>query len=122
MYESLVGFPGAAPVPIPLHESVGSAFRADEVLDKITSRTRLMIINSPANPTGGVVPKHELDRLVAGLERHPQVAVLSDEIYGEILYDAAEHASLLGYPSIPAGLTLRYSQSKTHSPTGSPLR
>ena len=65
------------------------------MLAKITPRTRLIIINSPANPTGGVVPRAELDRLVAGLERHPQVAVLSDEIYGEILYDGAEHVSLL---------------------------
>src|SRR6266436_8607341 len=80
IYESVIRFSGATPVPIPLHESAGFSFRAEEVLDKITPRTRLMIINSPANPTGGVVAKHELDRLVAGIERHPQVAVLSDEI------------------------------------------
>src|ERR1041384_575337 len=66
-----------------------------------TPRTRLLIINSPANPTGGVVPRSELDRLVAGLERHPHVAVMSDEIYGEILYDGAEHVSLLRYPPDP---------------------
>src|SRR5271166_1084525 len=87
IYESVIRFSGAAPVPIPLYESAGFSFSAAEVLDKITPRTRLIIINSPANPTGGVVPRQELDRLVAGLERHPQVAVLSDEIYGEILYD-----------------------------------
>ena len=68
------------------------------MLAKITPRTRLIIINSPANPTGGVVPKAELDRLVAGLETHPQVAIMSDEIYGEMLYDGAEHTSLLRYP------------------------
>src|SRR5260221_1687552 len=76
IYESVIRFSGAKPVPMPLHESAGFSFRADEVLDQITPRTRLMIINSPANPTGGVVPRHELDRLVAGLERHPQVAIL----------------------------------------------
>ncbi len=64
------------------------------MLDKITPRTRLIIINSPANPTGGIVPRAEFDRLVAGLDHHPQVAILSDEIYGEILYDGAEHVSL----------------------------
>src|SRR6201997_3650991 len=79
IYESVIRFSGAMPVPIPLHESAGFSFSADEVLDKITPRTRLIIINSPANPTGGVVPPHELDRLVAGLDRRPQVAVLSDE-------------------------------------------
>jgi aspartate aminotransferase len=118
IYESVIRFSGATPVPIPLHESAGFSFSADEVLDKITPRTRLMIINSPANPTGGVVPRHEFDRLIAGLERHPQVAVLSDEIYGEILYDGAEHVSLLDYPSIRDRLILLDGWSKTYAMTG----
>ena len=118
IYESVIRFSGARPVPIPLHESAGFSFSADEILDKITPRTRLMIINSPANPTGGVVAKHELDRLVAGLEQHPQVAVLSDEIYGEILYDGVEHLSLLGYPSIRDRLILLDGWSKTYAMTG----
>ena len=118
IYESVIRFSGATPVPMPLYESAGFSFRADEVLAKITPRTRLMIINSPANPTGGVVPRHELDRLVAGLERHPQVAVLSDEIYGEILYDGAEHVSLLGYPSLRDRLILLDGWSKTYAMTG----
>ena len=88
------------------------------MLAKITPRTRLLIINSPANPTGGVVPRAELDRLVAGLERHPQVAVMSDEIYGEILYDGAEHVSLLRYPSIRDRLILLDGWSKTYAMTG----
>ena len=118
IYESVIRFSGATPVPIPLHESAGFSFSAEEVLEKITPRTRLLIINSPANPTGGVVPRHELDRLVAGLERHPQVAILSDEIYGEILYDGAEHVSLLGYPSIRDRLILLDGWSKTYAMTG----
>jgi len=118
IYESVIRFSGATPVPIPLHESAGFSFSADEVLGKITPRTRLIIINSPANPTGGVVPRHELDRLVAGIERHPQVAVLSDEIYGEILYDGAEHWSLLRYPSIRDRLILLDGWSKTYAMTG----
>jgi aspartate aminotransferase len=118
IYESVIRFSGATPVPIPLHESAGFSFSAEEVLDKITPRTRLLIINSPANPTGGVVPRHEFDRLVAGLERHPQVAVLSDEIYGEILYDGAEHTSLLGYPSIRDRVILLDGWSKTYAMTG----
>ncbi len=118
IYESVIRFSGATPVPIPLHESAGFSFSAEEVLEKITPRTRLLIVNSPANPTGGVVPRAELDRLVAGLERHPQVAVLSDEIYGEILYDGAEHVSLLGYPSLRDRLILLDGWSKTYAMTG----
>lgn len=118
IYESVIRFSGAAPIPIPLHEAAGFSFRADEVLGKITPRTRLIIINSPANPTGGVVPRDELDRLVAGLEQHPQVAVLSDEIYGEILYDGAEHWSLLRYPSMRDRLILLDGWSKTYAMTG----
>jgi aspartate/methionine/tyrosine aminotransferase len=64
------------------------------------------------------VPRGELDRLVAGLERHPQVAVLSDEIYGEILYDGAEHVSLLRYPSLRDRLILLDGWSKTYAMTG----
>ena len=118
IYESVIRFSGAVPVPIPLYESAGFSFSAAEVLDKITPRTRLIVINSPANPTGGVVPRAEFDRLVAGLERHPQVAILSDEIYGEILYDGAEHVSLLGYPLIRDRLILLDGWSKTYAMTG----
>ena len=118
IYESVIRFSGAVPVPIPLYESAGFSFSAAEILDKITPRTRLVIINSPANPTGGVVPRAELDRLVAGLEHHPQVALMSDEIYGEILYDGAEHVSLLSYPSIRDRLILLDGWSKTYAMTG----
>jgi aspartate aminotransferase len=118
IYESVIRFSGATPVPIALHESAGFSFSAAEVLDKITPRTRLIIVNSPANPTGGVVPRAEFDRLVAGLEHHPQVAMLSDEIYGEILYDGAEHVSLLNYPSIADRVILLDGWSKTYAMTG----
>src|SRR5438876_2206826 len=118
IYESVIKFSGATPVPVPLYESEGFSFSADELLEKITPRTRLLIINSPANPTGGVVPRKELDRLVTGLEQHPHVAVMSDEIYGEILYDGAEHVSLLGYPSIREQVILLDGWSKTYAMTG----
>ena len=118
IYESVIRFSGATPVPIPLYESAGFSFSAAEVLDKITPRTRLIIVNSPANPTGGIVSRAEFDRLVAGLDHHPQVAILSDEIYGEILYDGAEHVSLLSYPSIRDRLILLDGWSKTYAMTG----
>jgi aspartate/methionine/tyrosine aminotransferase len=118
IYESVIRFSGATPVPVPLYESAGFSFSAEEVLAKITPRTRLLIINSPANPTGGVVPKAELDKLAAGLGRNPHVAVMSDEIYGEILYDGAEHVSLLSYPSIRDQVILLDGWSKTYAMTG----
>jgi len=118
IYESVIRFSGATPVPIALHEAKGFSFSAEEVLAKITPATRLIIVNSPANPTGGVVPKAEFDALVKGLERHPHVAILSDEIYGEILYDGARHTSLLAYPAIQDRLILLDGWSKTYAMTG----
>ena len=118
IYRSLIEWTGATPVPIALHESRGFAFSADEVLGLITPRTRLMIVNSPANPTGGVVPQAELDRLVAGLEHHPQVAVMSDEIYARMCYDGVPHASLTTYPEIADRLILLDGWSKTYAMTG----
>src|SRR3546814_18497718 len=71
--ESVSRYSGAKAVPMRLREENGFAFNADEVLAQITPATRLLIVNSPANPTGGVTPKAEIDKLVTGLERHPQV-------------------------------------------------
>jgi len=118
IYESAIRFSGATPVPIALHENTGFSFSADEVLEKINERTRLIIINSPANPTGGVVQRDELDKLVAGLERHPEVVVLSDEIYSRMVYDNQPHISLLSYPSIKDRLILLDGWSKTYAMTG----
>ena len=102
IYESVINFTGATAVPIALHEATGFSFNADEVLAQITARTRLIILNSPANPTGGIAAADEIDKLVAGLEAWPDVVVLSDEIYSRMLYDNYGHKSLLGYESIPA--------------------
>src|ERR1700681_3052716 len=118
IYESVIRFSGATPVPIELHESRGFSFTAEQVLAKITARTRLLIVNSPANPTGGVVPRAELDKLVKGLAAHPQVAVMSDEIYSEMVYDGAEHVSLLTYPELRDRLILLDGWSKTYAMTG----
>ena len=118
IYESVIKFSGATAVPMPLKEASGFAFDADEVLGLITARTRLIIVNSPANPTGGTVPRAEIDKLVKGLERHPQVAVMSDEIYGQMLYDGREHVSLLTYPSLRDRLILLDGWSKTYAMTG----
>jgi aspartate aminotransferase len=118
IYRSMIEFSGATPVPIKLHESAGFAFSADEVLGQITDRTRLIILNSPANPTGGVVPRSEIDALVKGLEAHPDVAVMSDEIYSCMTYDGLDHVTLMDYPSIRDRLIVLDGWSKTYAMTG----
>lgn len=118
IYESVIRYSGATPVPIPLREENGFAFSADELLASITPRTRLIIINSPANPTGGVTPKAEIDKLVAGLAAYPQVAILSDEIYSQMLYGGRDHVSLLQYPEIRDRLIMLDGWSKTYAMTG----
>jgi len=118
IYESMINFTGAKPVPIRLKEENDFAFDAEEVLEQVNERTRLIILNSPANPTGGVVPRAVLDRFVAGLEEFPKAAVLSDEIYSRLLYDGRPHVSLLEYASIRDRLILLDGWSKTYAMTG----
>ena len=100
IYRSMIEFTGARPVPLPVREENGFAFSAEEALKLMTPETRLVILNSPANPTGGVTPGEEIDKLVAGLARWPNAAILSDEIYGQLTYDGLAHRSLLAYPEI----------------------
>ncbi|WP_417248979.1 pyridoxal phosphate-dependent aminotransferase [Celeribacter sp.] len=118
IYESVIKYSGATAVPYALEEKNGFAFSAEDVLSKITERTRLIIINSPANPTGGVTPKEEIDKLVKGLLDHPHVALMSDEIYSQMLYGGREHVSLLQYPEIRDRLIMLDGWSKTYAMTG----
>jgi len=118
IYRSMIEFTGARPVPVPIREENGFAFSAEETLKLITPQTRLLILNSPANPTGGVTPKAEVDKLVAGLERFPDVAIMSDEIYDQMTYDGEAHVCLLSYPSIRDRLILLNGWSKTYAMTG----
>jgi aspartate/methionine/tyrosine aminotransferase len=118
IYRSMIEFTGARPIPIPIREENGFAFNADETLALITPQTRLIILNSPANPCGGVTPKAEVDKLVAGIALHPQVAIMSDEIYDQMLYDGEQHVSLLAYPEIRDRLIVLNGWSKTYAMTG----
>jgi len=118
IYRSMIEFTGAKPIPVPIREENGFAFSAEETLKLITPRTRLLIVNSPANPTGGVTPKAEVDKLVAGLEKWPDVAIMSDEIYDHMVYDGEIHVCLLSYPSIRDRLILLNGWSKTYAMTG----
>ena len=118
IYRSMIEYSGAAPIPVPVREENGFAFSAEETLRLITPKTRLLILNSPANPTGGVTPKAEVDKLVAGLEKFPDVAVMSDEIYDQMTYDGEAHVCLLSYPSLRERLILLNGWSKTYAMTG----
>src|SRR6516165_8154983 len=118
IYRSMIEFTGARPVPVPIREENGFAFSAEETLRLITPQARLLILNSPANPTGGVTPKVEVDKLVAGLVRFPNLAVMSDEIYDHMVYDGENHVCLLSYPDIRDRLILLNGWSKTYAMTG----
>src|SRR6186997_3067548 len=118
IYRSMIEFTGATPIPVPIREENGFAFSAEETLKLITPRTRLLIVNSPANPTGGVTPKAEVDKLIAGLEKWPDVTIMSDEIYDHMVYDGETHVCLLSYPSIRDRLILLNGWSKTYAMTG----
>lgn len=118
IYRSMIEFTGANPIPIPIREENAFAFSAEETLSLITDKTRLIILNSPANPCGGVTPADQIDALVKGLEAHPNVAIMSDEIYDQMTYDNEKHISLLQYPSIRDRLIVLNGWSKTYAMTG----
>ena len=118
IYRSMIEYTGATPIPVPILEENGFAFSADETLALITPRTRLLILNSPANPTGGVTPRAGIEKLVKGLAQHPNVAILSDEIYDVMTYDGEAHCSLLGFPEIRDRLIILNGWSKTWAMTG----
>ena len=109
---------GAKPVPYPIREEKDFGFDAEEVLSLITPATRLIIINSPANPTGGVVSREEITKLAHGLAKHPHVAVLSDEIYSHQVYDGVDFVSFLSFPELRDRTIILDGWSKTFAMTG----
>jgi aspartate/methionine/tyrosine aminotransferase len=118
IYRSMIEFTGAKAIPIKLSQESGFSFSAQPILDNITPKTRLIIINSPANPTGGVVSSDELDKLADGLEKHPNVFILSDEIYSRIIYDNKKFETFLKYEHLRDRIILLDGWSKTYSMTG----
>ncbi|MCY4005699.1 MAG: pyridoxal phosphate-dependent aminotransferase [Rhodobacteraceae bacterium] len=118
IYESMIRFSGARAVPFALEETNGFAFSAEAVLSQINELTRLIIVNSPANPTGGITPKEEIDKFCEGLEGFPHVAVLSDEIYSNMLYGGRQHTSFLQYPALRDRLIMLDGWSKSYAMTG----
>jgi len=117
-YKSMIDYTGAKAISLPHRMENGFSFNADELLSLINDKTRLIILNSPANPTGGVVPDEELRKLSLGLEKFPNVFILSDEIYSRILFDNNQHATLLSYPEIFDKVIVLDGWSKTYAMTG----
>ena len=116
IYRSMIDFAGATAVPIPLREQHAFGLDVDELERLITPRTRLLIVNTPGNPTGGVIPPGDLERIAALAVRH-DLWVLSDEIYSELVFDG-EHASLASFPGMAERTILLDGFSKTFAMTG----
>ena len=117
IYESLTRFVGATPVPIPIRMANDFRLDVDELASLVTPRTRVLVINSPANPTGGVLTRRDLER-IAELAIEHDLWVLADEIYGRILYDGAEHVSIASLPGMAERTIVLDGFSKTFAMTG----
>jgi aspartate/methionine/tyrosine aminotransferase len=117
IYESLTRFVGATPIPIPIRMENDFRLDVEELATLITPRTRLLIINSPANPTGGVLTRSDLER-IAELAQEHDLWVMTDEIYGRILYDGAEHISIASLPGMADRTIVLDGFSKTFAMTG----
>lgn len=116
IYESMINFSGATAVPLPLREENQFEVDVDELRSLITPRTRLLVLNSPANPTGGVLSRDQL-AAIAGLAVEHDLMVLTDEIYSRILYEG-EHVSIATFPGMPERTIILDGFSKTWAMTG----
>jgi aspartate/methionine/tyrosine aminotransferase len=117
IYESLTRFVGANPIPVPIRMEHDFRLDVDELASLVTPRTRVLIINSPANPTGGVLTRSDLERIAELAIRH-DLWVMADEIYGRILYDGAEHVSIASLPGMAERTIVLDGFSKTFAMTG----
>jgi aspartate aminotransferase len=117
IYESLTRFVGGTPVPIAIRQEDDFRLDIDRLEGLITPRTRMLIINSPANPTGGVLTRDDIER-IAALSIEHDLVVLADEIYGRILYDGAEHVSIASLPGMAERTIVLDGFSKTFAMTG----
>jgi aspartate/methionine/tyrosine aminotransferase len=117
IYDSQIRTHGAVPVPINLRESRAFNFDPQELEDRITPKTRLLILNSPHNPTGGIIPRAQMEAIADILRRHEQVWVFADEIYGRLVYDG-EFVSIATLPGMQERTIIADGCSKTWAMTG----
>ncbi len=116
VYESVIDFIGGKAVPLPLREEVDFRFRIDDLIDAITKRTKLLILNSPQNPTGGILTEADLNA-IAELARKHNFYILTDEVYSRLLYEGT-HQSILSLPGMKEKTILIDGHSKTYAMTG----
>ena len=117
IYESVTRFVGGVPVGIPIRQENAFRLDPDELASLVTPRTRLIVINSPANPTGGVLTGGDVERIAYIAIRH-DLTVLSDEIYSRILYDGEEHVSIAALPGMAERTIVLDGFSKAYAMTG----
>lgn len=117
IYESLVNFVGGKVVPLHIKEENDFNFDPKDLEKLITPKTKLVVLNSPANPTGGVITKKQMDEIYEILSKHPNIFILSDEIYSEIIY-GEEHISIATYPGMRERTIVLDGLSKTYAMTG----
>ncbi len=117
IYESVINYVGAKPVPVPLREEMDFRFDLDALRKSVSKNTRMIIINSPQNPTGGFLLKEDLE-VIAELAIENDVIVMSDEVYSQIIYDDAKHLSIAAFPGMKERTILIEGHSKTYAMTG----
>jgi len=117
IYESMVNFVGAKPVPMPLKEENDFAIDNDDTADKITKRTKMIILNSPGNPSGGVLTKDNLEVIADRIKGRDDVLVLTDEVYSQIIYEG-KHLSIASLAGMRDKTILLDGFSKTYAMTG----
>jgi aspartate aminotransferase len=117
IFESVINFVGAKPVPVPLKEEMDFRFDLDALRDSVSDKTRMIIINSPQNPTGGVLLRSDLE-VIAELAIENDIIVMSDEVYCKIMYDGAEHVSIASLPGMKERTIIIDGHSKTYAMTG----
>jgi len=116
-YPAMIGVAGGVPIPVPLREARGFSFDLDQLQRRINSRTRLLILNSPSNPTGGVIPLEDLRRIAALAEKHG-FWILSDEIYARLAFDGRSVPSIASLPGMAERTVIVDGFSKTYAMTG----
>ncbi|MGC9523671.1 MAG: pyridoxal phosphate-dependent aminotransferase [Anaerolineae bacterium] len=116
-YAAMIGVAGGTPVPVPLREETGFAFELDAFDERISDRTRLIVLNSPSNPTGGVLPRAVLEHIAEAAQRH-DAWVLSDEIYSRLVFDGAAALSIATLPDMRERTVICDGFSKTYAMTG----
>lgn len=116
-YEAMIRIAGGVPVPVPLSEQKGFSFDLDALRERVSPRTRMIVLNSPGNPTGGVMPLDDLKQ-IAELARNLNCWVMSDEIYARMCYDGADAPSIASLPDMQQRTIIVDGFSKTYAMTG----